>query len=88
MKISIRGDKVEVTKAIKEYIESKLSKLDKYFDDALLAGLKQVTIIHGYGTGTIRTLVQNYVKKHKLVDSYRYGGQGEGGMGSTIVTLK
>ena len=78
LSLDLRGERYEEAK----------EKLDKYFDDALLAGLKQVTIIHGYGTGTIRTLVQNYVKKHKLVDSYRYGGQGEGGMGSTIVTLK
>lgn len=78
LSLDLRGERYEEAK----------EKLDKYFDDALLVGLKQVTIIHGYGTGTIRTLVQNYVKKHKLVDSYRYGGQGEGGMGSTIVTLK
>lgn len=78
LSLDLRGERYEEAK----------EKLDKYFDDALLAGLKQVTIIHGYGTGTIRTLVQNYVKKHKLVESYRYGGQGEGGMGSTIVTLK
>lgn len=78
LSLDLRGERYEDAK----------EKLDKYFDDALLAGLKQFTIIHGYGTGTIRTLVQNYVKNHKLVESYRYGGQGEGGMGSTVVTLK
>ena len=78
LSLDLRGERYEDAK----------DRLDKYFDDALLAGLKQFTIIHGYGTGTIRTLVQNYVKNHKLVESYRYGGQGEGGMGSTIVTLK
>ena len=78
LSLDLRGERYEDAK----------EKLDKYFDDALLAGLKQFTIIHGYGTGTIRNLVQNYLKNHKLVESYRYGGQGEGGMGSTVVTLK
>lgn len=78
LSLDLRGERYEDAKEM----------LDRYFDDALFAGIKQFTIIHGYGTGTIRTLVQNYVKNSKLVDSYRYGGQGEGGMGSTIVTLK
>lgn len=78
LSLDLRGERYEDAK----------EKLDRYFDDALFSGIKQFTIIHGYGTGTIRTLVQNYVKNSKLVDSYRYGGQGEGGMGSTVVTLK
>ena len=45
-------------------------------------------IIHGYGTGTIRNLVQDYLRKNKNVQSFRYGGAGEGGMGSTVVILK
>lgn len=78
MRLDLRGDRYEEAK----------DKLDKYFDDVMLCGLKQFTIIHGYGTGTIRTLVQDYLKKHHAVDSFRYGGAGEGGMGVTVVTLK
>ena len=78
MRLDLRGDRYEEAK----------DKIEKYFDDALLCGLKQFTIIHGYGTGAIRTLVQNYLKNHRAVESYRYGGAGEGGMGVTVVTLK
>ena len=78
MRLDLRGDRYEEAK----------DKIEKYFDDAMLCGLKQFTIIHGYGTGTIRTLVQSYLKSHKAVESYRYGGAGEGGMGVTVVTLK
>ena len=78
MRLDLRGDRYEEAK----------DKIEKYFDDAMLCGLKQFTIIHGYGTGTIRSLVQSYLKTHKAVESYRYGGAGEGGMGVTVVTLK
>ena len=68
--------------------EEARDKLDKYFDDVLLCGIKQFTIIHGYGTGALRGLVQDFLKKHPQVAEYRYGGVGEGGMGATVVTLK
>ena len=62
--------------------------LHDYFDQLLLSDLKQVTIIHGYGTGVIRKLVQSYLADNKNVLEFRYGGEKEGGMGSTVVTLK
>ena len=62
--------------------------IDKFLDDAIYANLKSVTIIHGFGTGTIRKLVHSKLDKCKLVDEYRYGGQGEGGQGVTIVNFK
>ena len=78
LSLDLRGERYEDAK----------DKLQKYFDDAILTGLKQFTIIHGYGTGAIRNLVQDYLRKNKNVQSFRYGGAGEGGMGSTVVILK
>lgn len=63
-------------------------EIDKYLDDALYAGLNQVSIIHGFGTGVIRELVQKTLKNNKNVESFRYGGNGEGGQGVTVVTFK
>lgn len=71
-----------------ERYEDALIKLEKYIDDAIYAGLQQVSIIHGFGTGVLREMVQNYLKTNKNVESYRYGGNNEGGQGATIVTLK
>ena len=47
-----------------------------------------MSIIHGFGTGVIRELVQKKLKNNPNVESYRYGGQNEGGQGVTVVTLK
>ena len=68
-------------------IEEALLKLDKYLDDALMAGLWQVRVVHGKGTGTLRQVVHRVLDKHPLVKSYRLGGYGEGGAGVTIVEL-
>ena len=62
-------------------------KLDKYLDDALMAGLYQVRVVHGKGTGVLRLMVSRQLAKHPLVNSYRPGGYGEGGSGVTIVEL-
>lgn len=62
--------------------------LDKYLDDAYLAHLGQVTIIHGRGTGALRGAVQTHLKKTSYVKSFRVGGFGEGDMGVTIVEFK
>ncbi len=62
--------------------------LDKYINDLLLSHLKQASIIHGFGTGAIREMVQDYCKKSKFISSYRYGGESEGGYGVTVITLK
>lgn len=62
--------------------------IDKFLDDALYGGLYSVTIIHGFGTGTIRKLVHEKLKMNKYVEDFHYGGQGEGGQGATIVNLK
>lgn len=65
-----------------------IDKLDKYLDDAYLAGISPVTIIHGKGTGALRTAVHNHIKRHTHVKSYRLGQYGEGESGVTIIEIK
>lgn len=62
--------------------------VDKYLDESIMAGLHQVTIIHGKGTGVLRTAVQNLLKHHRHVESYRPGVYGEGEAGVTVAVLK
>ena len=68
-------------------VDEALPKLDQYLDNAFMAGLYKVTVIHGKGTGTLRQVVQERLAKHPLVRSYRPGRYGEGGAGVTIVEL-
>lgn len=67
--------------------EEALAKLDKYLDDACIAGLKQVNIIHGKGTGALRQAVHQYLKIHPTVEEYRLAGFEGGGDGATIAVL-
>ena len=62
--------------------------LDDYMDQALLANLHQITIIHGIGTGVIRDMVREYLQRSRHVKSYTYAPQNAGGSGASIVTLK
>lgn len=62
--------------------------VDRYLDDAYNAGLSEVNIIHGKGTGALRAGVQAFLKRHPLVKGYRMGNYGEGDAGVTVVTLK
>src|SRR5690606_6700523 len=71
-----------------ERYEDALSRVEKYIDDALLSNYHQVSIIHGKGTGALRQGVQQYLKKHPRVKSYRFGEAGEGGSGVTVAELK
>lgn len=71
-----------------ERYEEALIRTEKYLDDALLANYPRVSIIHGKGTGALRQGIQNFLKNHKRVKSYRYGEAGEGGFGVTVVELK
>ena len=69
-------------------VDEALGELEKYLDDAYIAHLPQVYVIHGKGTGTLRAAVQNYLKKCSYVKSYRNGEHGEGGAGATVVEFK
>ncbi|OCA81772.1 endonuclease MutS2 [Bacillus sp. FJAT-27986] len=71
-----------------ERYENALSRVEKYIDDALLAGYPRVSIIHGKGTGALRQGVREYLKNHRSVKSMRFGEASEGGIGVTIVELK
>jgi len=68
-------------------VEEALDALDRYLDDAGLAGLSKVMIIHGLGTGALRDAVRADAANHPLVRSLRPGERGEGGDGATIVEL-
>ncbi|MDO4274605.1 MAG: endonuclease MutS2 [Eubacteriales bacterium] len=69
-------------------VDEAIAELDKYLDDAYIAHLKSVRIVHGKGTGALRKGVHNYLKRQKHVDSYRLGEFGEGDAGVTIVEFK
>ena len=69
-------------------VDEALAHLDKYLDDAYLAHLPSVRIVHGKGTGALRKAVQGLLKRNKYVKSYRLGEFGEGDAGVTIATFK
>ncbi|MDE6748089.1 MAG: endonuclease MutS2 [Lachnospiraceae bacterium] len=69
-------------------VDEALSELDKYMDDAYLAHLPSVRIVHGKGTGALRKAVQNYLRRCKYVKDYRLGEYGEGDAGVTIAEFK
>jgi len=69
-------------------VDEALANLDQYLSEAYAAGLQQVRVIHGKGTGTLRKAVREYLNTHPLVASYRGADATEGGDGVTIVTLK
>jgi DNA mismatch repair protein MutS2 len=68
-------------------VDEALDLLSRYLDDASLAGLDKVTIIHGMGTGALRDAVREAAGSHPLVKGLRPGERGEGGDGATIVNL-
>lgn len=69
-------------------VDEALSELDKYLDDAYLAHLPSVRVVHGKGTGALRNAVHNYLRRNKVVKRYRLGEFGEGDAGVTIVEFK
>lgn len=69
-------------------VEEALPVVEKYIDDCLLRNLKSVRIVHGHGTGALRKAIWAKLQHHSSVEELRLGGQGEGGSGATVVTLK
>ena len=69
-------------------VDEAIAELDKYLDDAYIAHVKSVRIVHGKGTGALRKGVHNYLKRQKHVASFRLGEFGEGDAGVTIVEFK
>ncbi len=78
LSINVQGQTLDVA----------LVETEKYLDDAFVASLPSVTIIHGRGEGILRTGIQDMLKRNKHVESFRKGKYNEGGDGVTIVTLK
>jgi DNA mismatch repair protein MutS2 len=68
-------------------VEEALPALDRYLNDAFMAGYGEVRIVHGKGSGTLRQAVTRELKRHSLVKSFRIGGHREGQTGVTIVKL-
>jgi DNA mismatch repair protein MutS2 len=77
LELELRGKRAEEVEPV----------LEDYLNEASLAGLGQVRIIHGLGTGTVRQIVREHLASHPLVASFRPGDQGEGGDGVTIVSM-
>lgn len=71
-----------------QLLDDAIMDVDKYLDDAYIAGLNQVTIIHGKGEGILREGIHSMLKLHKHVESYRIGNYNEGGDGATIVNIR
>lgn len=69
-------------------LEEALIEADRFLDESFLSNLGQVYVIHGKGTGVLRTGMQDYLRRHKHVKSYRIGNYNEGGAGVTVVELK
>ena len=75
-------------KLLGQTVSEALEAVDKYLDDAFLAGLPTVRIVHGRGTGALRKGVQEELRAHPLVKSFQLASRVEGGEGTTVVTLK
>ena len=69
-------------------VDEAIAALDKYLDDAYLAHMPSVRVVHGKGTGALRNAVHGHLKRLKYVKSYRLGEFGEGDAGVTIVEFK
>ena len=92
---NIREVHSRLTKNIKQELDLRgktvdeaLNELEMFLDTSMMAGIGQVTIIHGKGTGALRSAVQQHLRKHPVIKSFRLGVYGEGENGVTIVELK
>ena len=74
-------------KVIGQRVDPALSLIERYLNDASMAGLKQIKIIHGIGTGILAGAIREYLRDHPLVESFRKGSEDEGGEAVTVVLL-
>jgi DNA mismatch repair protein MutS2 len=68
-------------------VDESLPLIHEYLNDAFMAGMKEVRIVHGKGTGVLRQAVMRELKGHPLVKTYRIGNRFEGSTGATVVEL-
>jgi DNA mismatch repair protein MutS2 len=69
-------------------VDEALATLDKYLDEAVLSGAHGVRIVHGKGTGALRSAVSQFLRKDTRVQTFRLGAYGEGDSGVTLAELK
>ncbi|MGL5663545.1 MAG: Smr/MutS family protein, partial [Cetobacterium sp.] len=69
-------------------VDEAIYELETYMDRALMNGYTEIYVIHGKGTGALRTGIMEFLKTSRYVKDYRAGGHNEGGIGCTVVTLK
>ena len=90
--VRVRGEKaVGISTEINllgKRLDEAIGLLDKYLDDACLSGLSQVRIIHGKGTGALRSGIQRYLRSHANIREFRNGTEDEGGDGATVAVFK
>ena len=91
------GDRYSINKAftiqpeinlLGNTVDEAINRLEKYLDDAMIAGLTSVRVVHGKGTGALRKGIHEYLRKLKFVKSYKLAEFGEGDAGVTIVTFR
>ncbi|MBW1770934.1 MAG: Smr/MutS family protein [Deltaproteobacteria bacterium] len=68
-------------------VDEALEAVDKYVNDALLAGLREVRIVHGVGTGALRSSIIPFLKQHPLVEAALPGGPHQKNLGATVVKI-
>jgi DNA mismatch repair protein MutS2 len=69
-------------------IDEALPLIDRFLDASVRSGRTEVRVVHGHGTGRLKVAVRAHLKGHPHVDAFRPGGDGEGGDGATVVTLR
>ncbi|MBE5816847.1 MAG: endonuclease MutS2 [Clostridiales bacterium] len=88
-RLEIRQSDISISKDLRGMLaDEAVDQTDRYIDSAVLAGINEVTLIHGKGTGALRSAIHVFLNGDPRVESYRLGKQGEGDAGVTVVKLK
>lgn len=86
-----KGKRMSISQSINvqgEILDDAICKIEKYLDDAILSGLKEVTIIHGRGEGVLQKGIHKFLQDNKQIEAFNFGNYNEGGTGVTIVKFK